>query len=839
MSGGTLEAVKTERVVDVVIDPRSGGAQAVYTYLATPEVGPGDSLVVPLGNRTALGFASQVYQATEAELGFPFAGLKPPTAVVRGLGLPAQLAQLARFTAEEYICPLPIALSAAIPPGARDRLVTSWALVENSELGARGAKSGKAEGPLKDSDIPRSALRAPSSKGSPLSPLQQEVVRFIQESGGVIYDTKTKKLPASTVRALKLLKGKGLVEQNLEIAPMEERKGGERFLRLSADENRIDKFLTQEGKRKPAQALTLMRLQTAERASFSAGEIKSLAGVTDATLKALVENGLLEQTSADEKALPTPPPPNRYQELAIEAIIDAVQAKDARSFLLFGVTGSGKTEVYLRAAAEALRLGRQVLYLLPEIALAAQGIGRLRDRFGSKVAVLHSELPPAERFRNWMRARNGQAPVVLGARSALFAPLDNIGLIVLDEEHEGSFKQESAPRYHSKTLALELGRLHGCPVVLGSATPSIESFWEADQERHTLLVLPERAASARLPDVHVDDLGEGYRAGHPALLCQDLYDRLTETLKQRHQAILFLNRRAYAPFIICRDCGWQARCPHCAVSLSFHRRDRRLRCHHCGFSESPPDQCPKCRGLRVSPFGVGTEKVEEMVAEMFPEAVVARLDRDVARKKGALEDIFARFRSGDIQILVGTQMVAKGLDFPNVTLVGVIAADLSLNIPDFRSGERTFQLLSQVSGRAGRGQAAGHVVIQTFNPQHPAVQFAQTHDYVAFYEGALLERREANYPPFCRLVNVLLTGPSRTQILEASAEAAARFQELENVEILGPVDCALERLQNRWRRHILLKLPPAASAHSVGVALLGLAAKDLQVMVDVDPYSLM
>ena len=804
---GTLLEVKTERVVDVVIDPRSGGAQAVYTYLADGDSVVGEAVLVPLGNRATLGYVSAIYEATEEDLGFPFEKLKPPSARVRGIGIPSQLVDLARFVAEEYLCPLPIAYSAAIPPGARDRLVTSWS--------------------IKDLD------------GVPLTTIQKEVVRFMEESGGTIYDSKTKKLPAATSRALKLLRGKGAVDQNLELAPFSEKKTAEKLLRLSADEKKIEQFLTSEGKKKPAQALTLMRLQGAERSSFSPGEIKSLAGVTDATLKALQESGLLESTTLQDQPTAHPPQPNRYQQLAIDAIVDAIQSREGKGFLLFGVTGSGKTEVYLRAAAEALRAGRQVLYLVPEIALAAQGIGRLRDRFGARVAVLHSDLPATERLRNWSRARNGDAPVVLGARSALYAPLDNLGLIVIDEEHEGSYKQESAPRYHTKTVAMKLAELHGCPVVLGSATPSVESYYEADNGRLTLLSLPERAASARLPEVHVDDLAAGYREGKPALLCDDLHKRIEETLARREQVILFLNRRAYAPFVICRDCGYQARCRYCAVSLSFHRRERRLRCHHCGYSEAPVDKCPKCQGVRISPFGIGTEKVEEMVGTLFPSATVARLDRDVARRKGALEEIFASFRSGDIDILVGTQMVAKGLDFPNVTLVGVIAADLSLNIPDFRANERTFQLLSQVSGRAGRGKAPGSVVIQTFNPQHPAVRFAQTHDYVAFYEGVLEERQLANYPPFCRLVNVVFSGPSRTKVLQISGEAQRKLEGEAGLELLGPVDCALERLQGQWRRHILLKMSHEEHAKTIGEALLGLSSKDLHVMIDVDPYSLM
>jgi primosomal protein N' (replication factor Y) len=355
-----------------------------------------------------------------------------------------------------------------------------------------------------------------------------------------------------------------------------------------------------------------------------------------------------------------------------------------------------------------------------------------------------------------------------------------------------------------------------------------------------LLSLPQRAASAELPKVYIDDLTEGYRRGKPSILSDDLHRRIEDALDSGRQAILFLNRRAYAPFIICRDCGHQMCCPNCAVSLSFHRKDGKLKCHHCGYQTRPPETCPQCGGARLNPFGVGTEKVEESVAQIFPDSRIARLDRDIAKRKGALEEILTQFRSGDIRILVGTQMIAKGLDFPNVTVVGVIAADVSLNIPDFRSSERTFQLLSQVAGRAGRGTALGSVVIQTFNPNHISVRTAQDHDFVSFYESIKEERSTAGYPPFRRLVNILLTGELRPAVLQAGEEALARLKSLgSGVQILGPVDCAVERIQGRWRRHLLLKLPPAFPSVSVGEAMLGFAPKGVQVVVDVDPYSLM
>jgi len=814
--------VSVVRVADVALDPRSGGAEAVYTYRADDDTQIGQAYFVPLGARPALGYVTAVYDATESELGFSLDSLRSLEGRIDNLALPAQLIALAKFVSEEYLCPLSVALSAATPPSVRERIVTAWKLIEV---------------PLK----PEEFKLTPNDDQPSLTTAQQETLRTLQDLGGHLVESPTKKIPASTLRVLKLLQAKGLVTRSLRIQPFQERRKGKEFLALTPDANKLEAFLKKEGKRKPAQALTLMRLQGTDHAYLSPSEIKALAGVTETTIRALVDSGLLTPVDEEHVKLSKPPKPSRYQQLAIDAVAESVRSGEPNSYLLFGVTGSGKTEVYLRLAAEALKMGRRVLYLVPEIALATQSIAQLRERFGKGVAILHSELSPSERLQNWMKVREGDISIVLGARSALFAPLSNLGLIVVDEEHEASYKQESAPRYHAKRLATFLAEQHGCPVVFGSATPSIESFYEADHEKLTLLSLPERAASATLPVVDIENLADGYRAGKPSILSEDLHIRLEQTLEKGEQAILFLNRRAYAPFIICRDCGHQMLCPRCSVSLSFHRRDVMLRCHHCGFQTRPPEVCPACHGIRLKPFGVGTEKVEEGVKELFPEARVARLDRDVARKKGALESILAGFRAGDLDILVGTQMVAKGLDFPNVTLVGVIAADVSLNIPDFRSSERTFQLLSQVAGRAGRGSRPGQVVVQTFNPDHIAVETSKSHNFLAFYESLKQEREQAGYPPFRRLINVVLSGENRNDVVEASHEVRERIEKENNpdLEILGPADCPLERLHNRWRRHVLIKLDPEIPTQVVGNALLGFQPKGIQTVVDVDPYSLM
>jgi len=800
--------MSTIRVVEVVIDSKAGGADAEYSYLPMDGLSPGDAVMVPLGTRQSLGYVLEIREVEPEALGFPVKKLRKVQARVAGVSLPPQTLRLVRFVAQEYLCPVSVALSAAVPPGLRDRLVDAWILVEE-----------------------------PKEK---VSAVKDEVLQLVREAGGTLVEGVSTELPGPLARALRVLTKDGILRREMRLAPLSEKKTTVSVLRLTRDEAKVSAFLAKEGKKRPAQALTLMRLQTGGDSLLTAAEIRALAGVTDRTIQALVSAGFLELVDPDAQEPPEPPVPNLAQQMAIDAILDAVTGQRSEPFLLFGVTGSGKTEVYLRAASEALAAGRQVLYLVPEIALATQAISQLRARFGRGVAVLHSELTPTERLRTWQAIRDGEVSVVLGPRSALFAPLANLGLIIMDEEHETSYKQDSSPRYHAKSLVLELGRAHGCPAVLGSATPSVESFAEADGEAATLglLPLPYRTATAVLPEVRIRDLGEGFRNSRPDLLTEELAAEIALNLERGEQTILFLNRRAYSPSLICRDCGHRPMCPKCSVSLSFHRGERRLRCHMCGYETRPPETCPECEGTRVQPFGVGTERVLEHIQTTYPAARAARLDRDVAQRKGALEETLALFRAGDLDILVGTQMIAKGLDFPNVTLVGVIAADISLNIPDFRSTERTFQLLSQVAGRAGRGKKPGRVIIQTFNPDHPAIQLARQHDYVSFYEYARSEREEALYPPFARLVNVVISGEAEGRVQTVSAWVANRLGEFD-IPCLGPVDCPLEKLQNRHRRHVIMKLPPGASLEPITQAIGRADFPDVQVTIDVDAYNLM
>lgn len=797
-------------VLDVAMDAREAGNEAIYTYAAQPSDQVGEFVLIQLGARPLLGLIIAVRHVSEEELGFPASKLRSPTAKVRGIKVPAQVLDLARYLADQYLCPLPVALGPAWPPMTKQRLRPSWALT--------GAEVGSEE----------------------LTAVQKEALQTLRDAGGSLTLAKTE-LSGGLERALKSLRKLGLVEQTISFKEDAKKAKAQVAFRLTSDEDAVKEFFASDAKRRPAQALVLLTLGELESRALTSQEIRAMTGVTETTLKSLVESKLLvpgDEGKSKQGKTPTLTP---HQQLAVDAINEEVQGHRATPFLLFGVTGSGKTEVFLRAATQALSGGRQVLHLVPEIALATQAVARLRERFGDSVAIVHSELTPTERFATYQQIQNGEVGVVLGARSALFAPLNNVGLIVVDEEHESSYKQESAPRYHAKRLALKLAELHNCPVVFASATPSVESYFEAENEQLRLLSLPKRAvAKAQLPAVHIEDLVEGFRTKRPALLSPVLVDALQQTLDRKEQAILFLNRRAFAPAMVCRECGEILRCPNCSVSLSFHRKINRVKCHHCGYISGAPTACPGCKSEKLKPLGVGTEQVQESVAELFPEDRVDRMDRDVTQKKGALESVLAAFGSGETDILVGTQMVAKGLDFPNVTLVGVIAADQSLAFPDFRASERTYQLLNQVAGRAGRSNKLGQVIFQTFSPGHPAITCAAAHDYTQFYDLLKTERQEADYPPFCRLVNIVMSCEDKGRLQEATADLKTRLTKAlgESVQIQGPADCLLEKLNTRWRRHMVLKFPPNANLRELGKALDGPEYRGVQMTVDVDPYNL-
>ncbi len=604
-------------------------------------------------------------------------------------------------------------------------------------------------------------------------------------------------------------------------------------------------------RRAPKQRLLYEALE-ARGGRSSVAELLEGAGVTAAPLKGLVSGGLVQVELAEARRDPfadlpdSPPPPHLTpdQVAALEALAAVPAGKAA---LLFGVTGSGKTLVYLERIRALLATGRGAIILVPEIALTPQTVSRVRAVFGDDVAVLHSALSDGERADAWRSLRRGERRVAVGARSAVFAPVRDLGVIVLDEEHETSYKNGETPRYHARTVAAMRARLEGATLILGSATPSLES-WVALAHTDRIVRLPERIAARPMPPVELVDLRTAPQVRGVAGLpwSQQLDDAVTATLARDEQVLLLLNRRGWASFIQCRDCGEVVDCPRCSISLTVHRQPVELRCHYCDHRQPIPSRCPSCDGEATRSLGAGTQQLEELVAARFPEARLARMDLDTTSGKWAHHRILDRVGRGEVDILLGTQMIAKGIDFPNVTLVGVVDADTALHLPDFRAAERTFQLVAQVAGRTGRGPKGGRVLVQTRQPTHPALAFAAQHDAEGFLEAERASRESPAYPPRVAIANITVSGVDRAEV---SARAVAVVEWCERVIarnalpliVLGPAPCPIERIKDRWRDHLIIKGPAKALGRWVRVAAPRLAAAhgNVRITVDRDPMSLL
>jgi primosomal protein N' (replication factor Y) len=583
--------------------------------------------------------------------------------------------------------------------------------------------------------------------------------------------------------------------------------------------------------------------------------VADLGEGNSAALKALEKSGMIrleieevrrdpDADSLDEILEFKPLPLNPDQAAALDSILTAVgNPAAAKPILLLGVTGSGKTEVYLQAAQRALDLGKTVLVLVPEISLTPQTVRRFKSRFAAmqdQVAVLHSNLSQGERFDEWHRIRKGIAKIVIGARSAVFAPLPNLGLILVDEEHENSYKQENPPRYHGRDVAVLRAHFEPCAIVLGSATPSLESWHNCETDKYELLRLNQRADGQSMPLVRVVDmrLEKAKQKGGTAILSDKLRTALEQRLERGEQSILFLNRRGFARSLQCPACGYVCQCPHCAVALTYHRTDERLVCHVCGHQAIVPKKCPECRDPAILLQGYGTQKVEEVLAKVLPTAKFARIDADAMRKKNALRDTLYAFKTHKIDILIGTQMIAKGLHFPNVTLVGILNADLGLHVPDFRAGERTFQLLTQVAGRAGRGDLAGEVIVQTFTPHSPSIQYARKHDFDGFTEQEMDFRRQFSYPPYshCAVLTARSTHERRAEFTLQTLHLRLT-EDLPAGMVLGEVlPSPLIRSHGQFRFQVTLRSPGARALtrHVQAVLARTSLPDDVTVVFDMD-----
>ena len=751
--------------------------------------------------------------------------------------LPVELLDLCRWMAEYYVAPLGIALRTALPAVLSDVSRNYVRLLEDPPLNKRRSREER-------------VVTALEHHGKPLR------VRTLRRQLGM----------GSIWPEIRSLLAQGVLGNEMvspSKPPVKTRRVVRIIDRLSSLQVRDDIFARTPRQREAYEALErsggaseLTHMLKGE--GFSRGVIKGLES------KRLV--GIFDEEQLRDPFANTPvtkPPvliPTKDQRNVIDALISALDEDVPIPFLLQGITGSGKTLVYIELLREALDRGQSAIVLGPEIALTPQTVSRVRAQFDDQAAVLHSGLSDGERYDAWRSLNTGQRRIAVGARSALFAALSNLGVIVVDEEHDGSYKQSEAPRYLARDLAVVRARQTGAVCVLGSATPSLESWSNARTGKFRHLQLMKRVGGARLPEVRVVDLRVKKRESDDVsrinergsgVLSSELVSAVDARLERAEQVILLLNRRGYSSFIQCRECGEVEQCLNCSISLTYHRAARRMVCHHCRYDAPAPDRCPRCWSVDLSYRGLGTEQVERVTVETFPSARIARMDVDTTSGKWAHQRILDRVAKGDVDILLGTQMIAKGLDFPRVTLVGVVNADVGIHLPDFRASERTFQLLSQVAGRAGRGKLGGEVLIQTSLPDHYAIQAAVAHDFGAFAERESSARERPRYPPHLRMVNVILSSPDQraaAKSAEAGAEWVRRWlrrkdaEESRGVELVGPAPAPIERLHGRWRWHFFLRsTSPGAIGRVVRALIDGFKVPggDVRLAVDRDPVALL
>lgn len=779
----------------------------------------GKRVLVPIGQRQVLGYI--VGLVTDS-------AVPDPKEIVEILDdvplLTADLLGLTRWIAGYYLCPWGQVLKTAIPEGFRVQTVAVYALTpaahqQSWPAGRAGEvlQSLAEHGPQRQQDLER--LLDTPSLGALLRRLQQQ---------GLISQEQQRQAPKVQHRTVAVL-------------------------HLRASHAAAQELQQQVAKRAPRQAAVLALLQEQPTWEFPA-LLQRLPGAQDA-IKRLAQQAVIEVVREERMRSVVPQAPaqppllpvlNQAQQHALVHIETQLAAPDGMPILLHGVTGSGKTEVYMRAIATALRQKKTALVLVPEIALTEQLVERFVARFASRIAVLHSGLSGGERFDEWRRLERGEAQIAIGARSAVFAPLQRLGLIIVDEEHDASYKQEETPRYNARDVAIVRARQNQAVVVLGSATPAVETFYNAQSGKYLVLSLPHRVEDKPLPTVTVIDQ-RVHAAPTERVIAKPLYQAITGCLQRQEQCLILINRRGFAAFLQCRDCGTVPPCIHCSVSLTYHRRDRSLRCHYCGFVQPAPSACPDCHSTALRPYGIGTQQVEAALAALFPTARLARMDRDTTRAKSAHQRILRALGRGEIDILVGTQMIAKGHDYPNITLVGVVAADASLAIPDFRAPERLFQLLTQVAGRAGRGQAPGQVFIQTYRPEHYSIDFAREHDFIKFFQDEMQRRQTMLYPPYARLARLIIDSLSADRARDASQwmGTVLRHQLVTHPDLtlLGPAEAPLTKIHDRYRWHLLLKAPSSRTLHACLTAVLAAAHEQRQHLrgvrlhTDIDPLT--
>jgi primosomal protein N' (replication factor Y) len=792
-----------------------------FSYSIPPNISlsVGHAVWVPFGPRLVQGIVLALSEQAQVEETKEIAEAIDPHPIL----FPHQI-KLAQWIAEHYLSSYFDAAALMLPPGFERRVVTYIQPAPNP------------------SELAISSLTEP----------QQKLLAVLRNEGRLELRKLKKLLKQDKVDTIvEQLLRKGLIVRNRQMEKVKISPRVVSYLRLAISSEKARELASTLEHKRATQQAKLLSLLATEPVPISLPEARQKLKFTSTVLKSLARQGLIsiEEVRVQRDPLAyrtfTPTPPlimTQAQEQSwLKIKSEMEQSNTTKVFLLHGVTGSGKTEIYLRALAQAISLGKKAIVLVPEIALTPQTIDRFASRFPNRVAVLHSKLSAGEQFDEWQRIKNGEFDVVIGSRGALFAPQPDLGLIIIDEEHEWTYKQEEQqPRYQARDVAVKLAELTNSVVILGSATPDITSYYRAQRGEFQLLELTERISSGEpspLPKVEVVDLRRELKEGNRSIFSRSLAKAITDALNMREQVILFLNRRGTATFVQCRDCGFVMRCKRCDVALTYHAAEDELVCHRCNYRTKPPEMCPNCQSRRIKFLGIGTQKIEEEVAKTFPTARLLRWDRDVTRGKNAHEKIMNRFLAHESDILIGTQMIAKGLDIPLVTLVGVINADIGLYLPDFHSSERTFQILAQVAGRAGRGKMGGKVIVQSYTPEHYAIAAAAKHDYAGFYKQEIAFRRQQGDPPFSRLARLVYIHTNAAHC-QKEAERISRLLEQErdsqglpSTTLIGPSPAFAQRVRGRFRYQIIIRSPDP-------IPLLYNLTLPQGWSIDIDPVSL-
>ena len=802
-----------------------------FTYRVPAEAAPvvGGRVLVPFRQQRMAGIVVELHDRKPSVATKNVISVLDQSAVLDDL-----LLRLGRWISDYYLAPIGEVFRTMLPLSAEFKRVIGYRITETglSALHAAGAAGSSAR-----------ARRTPEEQDTEIRVLDFLAARADFPDGPDL--TREERLRSATHASRSILNGmvrkKWIQREDLSAA--QDAKRTVRIAQLKSSEGKLN-----ENQRR------IVEMLVASGSRLAVETLQSL-DVPRTTLSTLVKRGLIEivEAEADFTVSRAKPRPvlfdfhlNGPQQAALTRLREGVAAKKFAGMLLHGVTGSGKTAVYLAAMRSVLEAGRSAILLVPEIGLTPAVAADLHQIFGDEVAILHSALSDRERAEQWHRIKRGEARMVVGTRSAVFAPVSDLALIIVDEEHDPSYKQEETPRYHARDVAVMRAKMADAVVVLGSATPSLESYFNAKKNKYALIELPDRVEKRPLPEVEVVDMRQEFQeTGHEQVISRKLADEIRERLARKEQAMVLLNRRGYSPVALCRACGKKLECSNCAIAMTHHKREHKMVCHYCGFTAAVPKTCVYCGSEYIYFLGTGSEKLEELLHGMFPQARIARLDRDTVRGHEDFERTLSALNEGELDLLVGTQMIAKGHDIHGVTLVGVVGADAALGLPDFRAAERTFQLLTQVAGRAGRGQTPGKVILQTYFQDHYAVQFAAQHDFIGFYEKELQFRKWMHYPPYSSLANVLIRSDKLDDALRWSGSLGKWFggTRHEGVRVLGPAAAPIMRLKRDYRYHFVLKSPSREQLHKTLRAMLDYAAQQkiprTQVIVDVDALWLM